>query len=190
MLHDLQVPFFRNALRMIFFGIIVELQLFVESLYLCSILYQQHFCTIWSFQQHWQYVYQIKKFHTILITSRCVNTCERWIIENLMDLMSLYQLAINSGVANVSLQDHGTLITIWFFANHQLSTDLICLYQKPFAFGLANSLMESSHHLGELITNYGFPEPLPQAITLWASQLFTIIDMVSWIPYNFWQIVI
>jgi hypothetical protein len=32
--------------------------------------------------------------------------------------------------------------------------------------------MEYSHHLGELITNYGFPLPLPQAITLWASQLF------------------
>ena len=51
---------------------------------------------------------------------------------------------------------------------------MTCLYQKPFAFGLANSLMEFSHHLGELITNYGFPQPLPQAITLWASQLFTM----------------
>ena len=49
----------------------------------------------------------------------------------------------------------GTMITKWFSANHQLSTDLICLYQKPFASGLANSWW-NSQHLGELITNYGF----------------------------------
>ena len=49
--------------------------------------------------------------------------------------------------------------------------------------------MECRHHHGELITIYGFPQPLPQAIILWASQLFTITDMVSLLPYNFWQIV-
>lgn len=96
--------------------------------------------------------------------------------------------AITSGVAKCfsSSKNFGTLITKWFWANHKLSTDLICLYQKPFASGLANSWC--INHLGELITNYGFPLPLPQAITLRASQLFTFKDMVSWIPYNFGQI--
>ena len=48
---------------------------------------------------------------------------------------------ITSGVAKCfsSSKNYGTLITIWFWANHKLSTDLICLYQKPFASGLANS---------------------------------------------------
>ena len=32
------------------------------------------------------------------------------------------------------------MITKWFLANHQLSTDLISLYQEPFAPGLANPL--------------------------------------------------
>jgi hypothetical protein len=39
-------------------------------------------------------------------------------------------------------------------------------------FWTSQLLMEHSQHLGELITNYGFPLPLPQAITLRASQLF------------------
>ena len=62
------------------------------------------------------------------------------------------------------------MITKWFWANHKLSTVLIRLYQKPFASGLANSWW-NSQHLGELITNYGFPLPLLQAIILRASQL-------------------
>ena len=39
--------------------------------------------------------------------------------------------------------------------------------------GLANSLSEKLT-LGELITKYGIPLPLPQAIYMWASQLFRI----------------
>jgi hypothetical protein len=30
------------------------------------------------------------------------------------------------------------------------------------------------YHLGQLNTKYGFPLPLPQAIYMWASQLFGI----------------
>ena len=96
--------------------------------------------------------------------------------------------AITSGVAKCfsSSKNYGTLITIWFLANHKLSTDLICLYQKPFASRLANSLMEYSHHLGDLITNYGFPLPLPQAITLRASQLFYFLGYGELNTIQFW----
>ena len=54
--------------------------------------------------------------------------------------------AITSGVAKCfsSSKNYGTLITIWFLANHKLSTVLICLYQKPFASVLANSLIKLS----------------------------------------------
>lgn len=137
--HDLQVPFFISALENLAFLELFECcsldRIFKTCSATCSI--------IWSLQLHWHKVHQIKQFHAIFITSRSVNSYERWIIDNLMEMMSLYQLAITTGVANILVWYYGTLITIWFLANHQLSTDLICLYQKPFAFGLANSWWNS-----------------------------------------------
>ncbi|GKD54211.1 hypothetical protein Tco_1287598, partial [Tanacetum coccineum] len=53
------------------------------------------------------------KHHGQHFTATCVLTPERGeLLKILMDLMSLYQLAINSGVANVWFINHGTLITI------------------------------------------------------------------------------
>ena len=108
-----------------------------------------------------------------------------WILKNSLPK------AITSGVANCfsSSKNFGTMITKWFWANHQLSTVLICLYQKPFASGLANSSRfriwwaDYRAIFGKLQAINGFEISLPRAVCSWISQSFCGLDMVDWLPF-------
>ena len=125
------------------------------------------------------------KFHTILITSRCVNSCEKWIIEN-NGFDVFLPIAVTTWVAKCLSSK--TMVHWWPYEFKKIIS-----YKRIWDVFTCSHLLRTSqlfgwlNHLGKLNTKYGFPLPLPQSIHLWASQLFGINkekSMVNWQPSN------
>ena len=132
-----------QGLKMTIWYILHVFHLFLVFLFISHI--KTHFneiCNIlWSFVCFWSFLWvQMVTKWWVFAYSSIPHTKLLLVPSNLLLKRISLPKVFTSGVAKCfgSSKNFGTMITKWFLANHQLSTDSRGLYQKPFASGLVN----------------------------------------------------
>ena len=107
-------------------------------------LHQQHLSSfqhlVFTATYDFLYINSCFKFHAILITSRCVNSCERWIIESFNGFYVSLPIAITTGIAIC----FGLKEKPWYNDNHLIFSKPAAINRFEFIFtkavplGLAN----------------------------------------------------